>query len=86
MRVRQRQKQRLVDAHSLVGLHGRTVGVTGDGAEVGELVGGGSLDRRTTLRPVGGADLAVLVLPTRNRGRFRESVINGMNANWMHVR
>ena len=57
------ERQRLVDAHSLVGLCGRTVGVTvGDRAEVGKLVGGGSLDRRATLGPVGRANLAVLIL------------------------
>lgn len=56
-------ERRSVDAHTLVGLHGRTVGVTvGDRAEVGELVGGRGLDRGTTLGPVSRADLAVLVL------------------------
>ena len=54
--------------------------------EVLERALGVRLHRLGALAPVGGADLAVLVLSTRNRGRFRESVINGMNANWMHVR
>ena len=71
------KKQRSVDAHTFVGLHGRTVGVTGDRTEVGELIGGSSLDRCATLRPVRGADLAVFILLTSREERFCQSMTVG---------